>query len=107
MIIKDKKYLKSYKKYILDKRLNSEINRISNIENIIINSINLQALVNSPYKNIYYIEQKKGNLKEYYTARINGKMRLVMKPIGKYPYNALEITEIEFLDIDNKHYREG
>ena len=73
-IIKDKKYLKSHKKYILDKRLNSEINRISNIENIIINSINLQALVNSPYKNIYYIEQKKGNLKEYYTARINGKM---------------------------------
>ena len=107
IIIKDKLYLKSYKKYILDKHLNNEINRIFNIENTIINSINLQALINSPYKNIYHIEQKKGNLKEYYTARINDKMRLIMKPVGKYPYNALEIEEIEFLDIDTKHYGEG
>ena len=30
-----------------------------------------------------------------------------MKPIGKYPYNILEIEEIEFIDIDNKHYGEG
>ena len=54
-----------------------------------------------------YIEQKKGNLKEYYTARINQKIRLIMKPIGSYPYNTLEITDIEFIDIDDKHYGEG
>ena len=107
IIIKDKKYLKSYKKYILDKNLKKEIDRIYNIENIIINALNLQALINSPYKNIYHIEQKKGNLKQYYTARINSKMRLIMKPVGEYPYNTLEIQEIEFLDIDTKHYGEG
>ena len=45
IIIKDKLYLKSYKKYILDKHLNNEINRIFNIENIIINSINLDFII--------------------------------------------------------------
>ena len=107
IIIKGKKYLKSYKKYILDKNLKKEIDRIYNIENIIINSLNLQGLINNPYKNIYHIEQKKENLKEYYTARINDKMRLIMKPVGEYPYNTLEIEKIEFLDIDTKHYGEG
>lgn len=63
-------------------------------------------LILNPYKNVYYIEQKKGNLKEFYTARINDKIRLVMKPVGTYPYNKIEIIEIEFIDIDNKHYGE-
>ena len=49
----------------------------------------------------------KGNLKEIYTARINQKMRLCIKPIGEYPYNIVEITELEFLRIDDKHYGEG
>ena len=30
-----------------------------------------------------------------------------MKPIGSYPYNTMEITDIEFIDIDDKHYGEG
>lgn len=30
-----------------------------------------------------------------------------MKPIGEYPYNNKMITEIEFIDIDDKHYGEG
>lgn len=107
IIIKDKQYLKSYKKNILDKHLDKEMVRISNIENLIINSKNLQNLINSPYKNIYHIEQKHGNLKEYYTARINNKIRLIMKPVGEYPYNILEIEKLEFLDIDVRHYGEG
>lgn len=28
-----------------------------------------------------------------------------MKPIGEYPYNKIEIVEIEFLKIDEKHYK--
>lgn len=107
IINKSKQYKKSYNKYILHKHLDKEKDRISNIENVIINSKNLKDLINSPYKNIYHIEQKHGNLKEYYTARINNKLRLIMKPVGDYPYNILEIEKLEFKDIDTKHYGEG
>ena len=67
----------------------------------------LLIILITPFKEIYNIEQKKGNLKEFYTARINQKIRLIMKPIGSYPYNIMEITDIEFIDIDDKHYGEG
>lgn len=107
IINKSKQFKKSYNKNILDKHLDKEKERISNIENLIINSKNLQDLINSPYKNIYHIEQKHGNLKDLYTARINSKLRLIMKPIGDYPYNILEIEELEFKDIDTSHYGEG
>lgn len=30
-----------------------------------------------------------------------------MKPEGEYPYNNLIIDKIEFVSIDDKHYREG
>lgn len=30
-----------------------------------------------------------------------------MKPVGKYPYEKIEIDEIEFVDIDDHHYGEG
>ena len=78
-----------------------------NIKNIILSSNNLQELLCSPYKDIYYITKKSGNLKEYYTARINSKLRLIMKPEGEYPYNNLTIDKIEFVSIDDKHYGEG
>ena len=107
VISKTKQYLKSYKKEILNKNLKQEMNRIENIENLIINSTNLQSLINSPYKSIYHIEQKQGDLKEYYTARVNSKIRLIMKPVGDYPYNKIEIEEVEFINIDSKHYGEG
>lgn len=107
VIIKTKQYLKSYKKNILDKNLKKEMDRISNIENLIINSSNLQDVMNSAYKNVYHIEQKHGDKKEYYTARVNDKVRLVMKPVGDYPYNLIEIEKLEFIEIDSKHYGEG
>ena len=50
------------------------------------------------------IPKKEGDLKEIYTARLE-KLRLHMKPIGEYPYNKIEIVEIEFLKIDEKHYK--
>ncbi len=105
IIIENKKYLKSYSKLLKNNVKEQEV--INNIKRIFLIHSNLHEVLISPYKIVYHIEQKKGNLKEYYTARINQKMRLIMKPIGFYPYNTLEITDIEFVDIDNKHYGEG
>lgn len=67
----------------------------------------MHDLLENPYKVIYHIEAKKGSLKEYYTARINDKLRLVMKPNGEYPYETINIEKIEFINIDDKHYGEG
>ncbi len=108
MIINEtNKYKKTYKKYLVDKHLSNEINRLQNIKNIIISSENLHKLLLSEYKIIYHIEKKKGDLKEYYTARLNGKIRLILKPVGDYPYKEIEIDEIIFEEIDNSHYKEG
>ena len=106
-IIKGKAYLKDYKKKIEYKHLNKEIERISNIEELILDSKNLKELIINPLSIVYGIRQKKGDLKEIYTANINDKIRLYIKPIGEYPYNIVEINELEFLKIDNKHYGEG
>lgn len=106
-IIKNKTYLKDYKKKIEYKHLNAEIERIKSIECLILDSQNLKSLIINPLSITYGIEQKKGNLKEIYTAKINQKIRLYIKPIGEYPYNIVEITELEFLKIDDKHYGDG
>ena len=57
-------------------------------------------------QSIINIEQKKGDMKEYITARLNGHTRLIMKPVSNYPYNYVEIVEIEFIDINEKHYKD-
>ena len=50
----------------------------------------MHTLITNPISKLYYIEKKSGNLKEYYTARLNNKIRLIMKPIATYPYNLIE-----------------
>ena len=107
VIHKSKGYLKDYEKLIKRKHLVKEETRIQNIEKIIGALNNMQELFSSSYKNIYNFEQKKENLKEIFTVRINQKLRLVIKPLNKYPYNYIEIEEIEFISIDDKHYGEG
>lgn len=104
-IIESKNYKKAYKKVLKNKTREQE--RLNNIIMLFIKCPTLYDALNTPYKNIYYIEQKTATLKGIYTARINKKIRLLMKPIGSYPYNTMEITDIEFLDIDNRHYGEG
>jgi len=99
------KYKKSLRKVLKNKP--KELERLENIKNVILASENLHRLLLSKYKVIYHIEKKTGNLKEYYTARLNEKIRLLMKPVGDYPYNELEIEDIIFEDIDDKHYGEG
>ena len=106
-IIKTSKYKQDLKKKIINKHLDKELQMILKIEDLILSVNNLQDLINHPFKNIYGIEKKHSNLKEIYTAHINKKIRLYMKPVGTYPYNLIEITEIEFVKVDDKHYGEG
>lgn len=67
----------------------------------------MQNLINSSLAKIYGIKKKNGDLKEIYTAKINDKIRLYLKPEGKYPYDLVSIEAIEFVKIDDKHYGEG
>jgi len=53
------------------------------------------------------LKRRSGDLKEYYTARLNQKLRLVMKPVNEYPYELEEVYELEFISIDDKHYGDG
>ena len=106
-ISKTSKYKQDLKKKIINKHLDKELQMILKIEDLILSVNNLQDLINHPFKNIYGIEKKHSNLKEIYTAHINKKIRLYMKPVGTYPYNLIEITEIEFTKVDDKHYGEG
>ena len=67
----------------------------------------MKELMLNPLSIVYNIEKKSGNLKEIYTAKINKKLRMYIRPVGKYPYNLEEIVEIELEQIDEKHYGEG
>lgn len=58
-IIKDKTYIKDYKKKIVYKHMQNEIERIRDIENLILDSEDLKALMLNPLRIIYGIEQKK------------------------------------------------
>ena len=106
-IIKTKQYIKDYKKKILNKHLTREEDTIEMIVFALSSAKNLKEIINSDIAITYHIEKKSGNLKEIYTARINKKLRIYMKPIGEYPYNNEEIIEIEFIEIDDKHYGDG
>ena len=108
IIYKSKKFLKDYKKILVSRHLYKEIDRLNKIEGLIIESDNLQVLLNNPLRMVYNIEKKGTNLKEYYTARLNSKIRLIIKPCSDYPYvNLNNIVELEFLSIDDTHYGEG
>ena len=104
-LIETSKYKRSLKK-LINKHLNKELDIIDIIKNQIYLSNNMDELMRSSVKYKFNIEQKKGDMKELFTARLNGHVRLIMKPCGKYPYNLIEIVEIEFIDINEKHYKE-
>lgn len=106
-IIKSKSYEKDYKSKIVKLHKYKEMERISNIEELILDSKNLKKVIENPLSIIYGIKKKKGDLKEIYTAKVNDKIRLYMKPVGKYPYNLIKIESIDFIKIDDKHYGEG
>lgn len=106
-LIETSRYKRDYKNEITKKHKKDEENEIDNIKTFLISKDTLKDVMSDPLHLVYNIRQKKGNLKEYYTADINRKMRLFLKPIGTYPYNIIEVTEIEVTGIDNHHYGEG
>lgn len=106
-IIKTKNYIKDVQKKIKNKHKIKEEQTIEAIEELMIQSKNMKELMLNPLSIVYNIEKKSGNLKEIYTARINQKLRMYIKPVGQYPYNLGEIVETELRQIDDKHYGEG
>ena len=107
IIIESEKYKKAYKKII--KSNSREEERIENIKNLLISKDTLHDVLIDSLKNIYRIEQLHQNRKDY-SARLNNsnnKLRLIMIPVGDYPYNTVEITDIIFDDIDDDHYKRG
>lgn len=72
-----------------------------------IQSNNMKELMLNPLSIVYNIEMKTGTLKEIYTARINQKLRMYIRPVGRYPYKLEEVVEVELEQIDDKHYGEG
>lgn len=106
-IIKTKNYIKDVQKKIKNKHKIKEEETIEAIEELMIQSKNMKELMLNPLSIVYNIEKKVGNLKEIYTARINQKLRMYIRPVGQYPYNLEEIVEIELEQIDDRHYGEG
>lgn len=106
-LIETSRYKRDYKNEIIKKNKKNEQNEIDAIQTFLISKDNLQEVMNDSLHFVYNIRPKKANLKEYYTADINRKMRLFLKPVGEYPYNIIEIEEIELSSIDNHHYGEG
>ena len=104
IIMETSRYKRSLKKILKNKK--RELERLENIKNLILECDNLHLLL-SEFKNVYHIEKKTGDMKEFYTARLNDKIRLLMRPVGEYPNKEVEIDEIIFEDIDDKHYGEG
>lgn len=107
IIIRNKTYERDLKKKIISKHKNKELANIYSIEYLIKKSQNFKELLSNPESKLYNIKKKSGNLKEIYTAYVNSKIRLYIKPYGDYPYNLAEIEKIEFIKIDDKHYGEG
>ena len=106
-IIKTKNYIKDIQKKIKNKHKIKEAETIEAIEELMIQSKNMKELMLNPLSIVYNIEKKTGNLKEIYTARINQKLRMYIRPVGQYPYNLEQIVEIELEQIDDKHYGDG
>lgn len=92
------------KKKLEQKHMQEETDNLFTITTSIVNSNNLDNLLNSNIAHYFHIELKKNDKKLLLTARLNRKIRLIMQPIGEYPYNTLKIVEIEFIKIDNHHY---
>lgn len=63
-IIESSKYKKSYKKILKNKT--KEIERLNKIISLLKSSNNLHMVNINPLSQMYHIEQKQGNLKDYY-----------------------------------------
>ena len=103
-IIESTKYKRKYKE-LNRKHMISELSTIEQICLIIESYDNLKLLMSSYYKLKYNIEELKGDMKDFFSIRINNKLRLIIKPIVDYPYNYIEVYDLEFIDLSD-HYKE-
>ena len=87
--------------------MNKELATIEAIEVLMVESENMKKLMLNPLARVYNINKKSGILKEIYTANVNKKIRMYIKPKGEYTYKLEEIVEIELEQIDDRHYGEG
>ena len=51
-------------------------------------------------------------MNDIYTARVNSKIRMYIKPTGQYPYILediieIQLIEIQLIEIDEQHYGDG
>lgn len=99
------KYKRDLKK-LENKHMHKEIKTLERIIMYLKSVNNMRALLDNPYSKIFYIEKKSGNLKDFYTARINEKIRLFIKPLPN-DNDLAYIIEVELCEIDFKHYNEG
>ena len=105
-IIENNKYKRDIKK-LQKKHMIKELKIIDEICEFISVFNNMKELVSNNISKIYGIEKKKGNLKYIYTAKVNSKIRMYIRPLGEYPYDLEKIEIVELVEIDDKHYGEG
>lgn len=73
IIIKSTKFKNDYKK-LKKKHMDKELDKLSKVEELIIESDSMKNLMLNPLHIIYNIEKKNINLKEIYTVHLNSKL---------------------------------
>lgn len=106
-IVKTSQYKHDIQKKIIKKHMQKEELTIEAIEELIMQSKTMKSLILNPLARVYNINKKSGILKEIYTANVNDKIRMYIRPIGIYPYKLDEIVEVELIEIDDRHYGDG
>ena len=99
------KYKRDYKK-LLNKHMKKEIETLERIIMYLKLVGNMRELLDNPYSKIFHIEKKSGNLKSFYTARINEKIRLFIRPANEN-LDLVYIVEVELSEINLNHYNDG
>ena len=69
-IIKTKGFTKDYRTKLKNKHLNKEIALLQKIEQLLISCESMKEVMEDSLHIIYNIEKKKGNMREFYTARL-------------------------------------
>lgn len=100
------RYKRDIKKLEKDHK-NYELEELEKFKLLIYNHSNLQEVIEDPLTRHFKLEQKSGNLAGIYTAHLNSKIRLWIKPVGEKPYKLKEIDTIQLVQVDDKHYGEG
>lgn len=106
-LTKDKTYMKSVEKKLVNKHKIKEYKKLLRIEEFLIEEDNLKTASLNHIWNMYGFEQLKGNDSNKFTAKLNSKIRVVIIPKYNEPYNYIETVNLKMVEIDDHHYKEG